>query len=106
MEGGGKGRRLRIKGTERLSWGIEPGGYGDEMVERYNNPDNSCNSSGRSMQGANPCPSAQFERIKPMWFRYLTIFLLLIGFCWLLKSAFLSVYASVKKAYRDYKKIK
>nr|DAY65805.1 MAG TPA: hypothetical protein [Caudoviricetes sp.] len=41
-----------------------------------------------------------------MWFRYLTIFLLLIGFCWLFKSAFLSVYASVKKAYRDYKKIK
>lgn len=46
-----------------MSWGIEPGGYGDEMVERYNNPDNSCNSSGRSMQGANPCPS-QFERKK------------------------------------------
>lgn len=41
-----------------------------------------------------------------MWFRYLTIFLLLLGFCWLFKGVFLSVYASVKKAYKDYKKIK
>jgi len=55
--------------------------------------------------GVIPNPSAQFERITNV-VQIFKIFLLLISFCWLFKSAFLSVYASVKKAYRDYKKIK
>lgn len=41
-----------------------------------------------------------------MWFRFLTIFVLLIGLCWLFNGIFWGVYASVKKAYKDYKKIK
>ena len=41
-----------------------------------------------------------------MWFRYLTITVLLLGFCWLFKPIFVMVLKSIKKIKNDFKKVK
>ena len=41
-----------------------------------------------------------------MYFRYLTIFFLLLCFCWLFKPVFTAILKSVNKIKNDYKKTK
>lgn len=41
-----------------------------------------------------------------MWFRYVTIIILLLCFCWAFKPVFMAILRSVKKVKRDIKKVK
>ena len=41
-----------------------------------------------------------------MWFRNITVLILLFGFCWLFKPAFCWALSSVKKVKNDFKKTK
>lgn len=41
-----------------------------------------------------------------MWFRYATVLILLLCFCWLFKPVFVGVLRSVKKVKNDFRKTK